>query len=60
MSHALLEVAHYQVPQAMIVSELNRFEKAIDTVFRYLGREEASIRQNPTARTTDLLKKVFS
>jgi len=35
-------------------------EKAIDAVFRYLGREEASIRQNPTARTTDLLKKVFS
>jgi hypothetical protein len=35
-------------------------DKAIDTVFRYLGREEASIRQNPTARTTDLLKRVFS
>lgn len=35
-------------------------EKAIDAVFRYLGREEASIRQNPTARTTDLLKRVFS
>ena len=35
-------------------------EKAIDAVFKYLGREEAAIRQNPTARTTDLLKRVFS
>ncbi|MBM3522093.1 MAG: DUF4197 domain-containing protein [Alphaproteobacteria bacterium] len=35
-------------------------EKGIDAVFTYLGREEASIRQNPTARTTDLLKRVFS
>lgn len=34
-------------------------DKGIDAVFRYLGREEASIRQNPTARTTDLLKRVF-
>jgi len=34
-------------------------EKTIDAVFRYLGREEAAIRQNPTARTTELLKRVF-
>lgn len=34
-------------------------DKGIDAVFRYLGREEAAIRQNPTARTTDLLKRVF-
>jgi hypothetical protein len=33
---------------------------AIKAVFTYLGREEASIRNNPTARTTDLLKRVFS
>jgi hypothetical protein len=33
--------------------------KSIDGVFLYLGREEAAIRQNPAARTTDLLKKVF-
>lgn len=34
--------------------------KAVDGVFLYLGREEAAIRENPAARTTDLLKKVFS
>lgn len=28
-------------------------------IFHYLAGEEASIRQNPAARTTDLLKKVF-
>lgn len=33
--------------------------KSIDGVFLYLGREEAAIRDNPAARTTDLLKKVF-
>jgi hypothetical protein len=26
----------------------------------YLGREEATIRENPSKRTTDLLKKVFA
>jgi hypothetical protein len=34
--------------------------KALDGIFHYLGVEEASIRSNPAARTTDLLKKVFS
>lgn len=34
--------------------------KAIDGVFLYLGREEAAIRENPAARTTELLKKVFA
>jgi hypothetical protein len=34
--------------------------KALDGLFHYLGVEEASIRSNPAARTTDLLKKVFS
>jgi hypothetical protein len=33
--------------------------KALDGLFHYLGIEEASIRSNPAARTTDLLKKVF-
>lgn len=33
--------------------------KALDGLFHYLGVEEASIRTNPAARTTDLLKKVF-
>ncbi len=33
--------------------------RALDGLFHYLGAEEAAIRTNPTARTTDLLKKVF-
>jgi len=35
-------------------------EKALNGLFHYLGSEEAAIRANPAARTTDLLKKVFS
>lgn len=34
-------------------------EKGIDGIFYYLAKEEAAIRANPAARTTDLLKKVF-
>src|SRR5262249_41002651 len=33
--------------------------KALDGLFHYMAVEEASIRSNPAARTTDLLKKVF-
>jgi hypothetical protein len=33
--------------------------KALDGLFHYLASEEAAIRDNPAARTTDLLKKVF-
>lgn len=34
-------------------------DKALDGLFRMIGAEEAKIRANPAARTTDLLKKVF-
>ncbi|HEU0070475.1 MAG TPA: DUF4197 domain-containing protein [Alphaproteobacteria bacterium] len=34
-------------------------EKALDGLFKYIGKEEAAIRSNPAARTTDLLKQVF-
>ncbi len=34
-------------------------EKAMDGIFYYVAKEEAAIRNNPAARTTDLLKKVF-
>ena len=34
-------------------------EKGMDGIFFYLAREEAAIRQDPAARTTDLLKSVF-
>lgn len=33
--------------------------KAMDGLFTYIAKEEQSIRENPAARTTDLLKKVF-
>lgn len=34
-------------------------EKALDGLFHYMAVEENSIRTNPAARTTDVLKKVF-
>lgn len=34
-------------------------EKAMDGLFHYIGKEEAAIRSNPAARSTELLKKVF-
>jgi len=34
-------------------------EKGMDGIFFYLAKEEAAIRQNPAARTTDLLRRVF-
>ncbi len=34
-------------------------ERALNGVFFYIADEEAKIRQNPAARVTDLLKKVF-
>ena len=35
-------------------------EKALAGLFLYLAKEETAIRRNPAARSTDLLKKVFS
>ena len=34
-------------------------DKALDGLFLVLGREETKIRQNPAARVTDILNKVF-
>lgn len=34
-------------------------EKTMDGIFHKLAKEEALIRKNPAARTTDILKKVF-
>ncbi|MGF1608880.1 MAG: DUF4197 domain-containing protein [Kiloniellales bacterium] len=34
-------------------------DKALDGLFHYLAVEEAKIRQNPAARSTELLQKVF-
>ena len=32
---------------------------AMNGIFHYMAKEEAAIRENPVARTTDILKKVF-
>jgi hypothetical protein len=33
--------------------------KAVNALFDQIGKEEANIRENPVARTTEILKKVF-
>ena len=35
-------------------------EKALTGIFHEVATQEAEIRKNPMARTTDLLKKVFA
>jgi len=42
--------------------DLDRYvtTKALDGLFHMLGQEEANIRTNPKARTTEILKKVFA
>jgi len=44
-----------------VQTDLNQYAtgKAIDGLFTLIAQEEADIRQNPVARTTSLLKKVF-
>ncbi len=43
------------------LTDLNDYvtKKALDGLFKVLAEEEKRIRTNPTARTTDLLKKLF-
>ena len=45
-----------------VKSDLSSYvvEKGMDGIFHYLAIEEAKIRTDPVARTTDLLKKVFA
>ncbi len=45
-----------------VKSDLSSYvvEKGMDGIFYYLAVEEAKIRTDPVARTTDLLKKVFA
>ena len=48
------------VPDAQADLSSYVVEKGMDGIFHYLAVEEAKIRTNPVARTTDLLKKVFT
>jgi len=47
------------VPDAKVDLTGYVLDKAMAGIFLYLGREEAAIRANPAARSTELLKKVF-
>ncbi len=49
VSHALLEVAHYQIPPAMINSEIVRFEKALATVHHDLAAVRKQLPANAPA-----------
>ncbi|MFN8355959.1 MAG: DUF4197 domain-containing protein [Spirosomataceae bacterium] len=55
--------AYNKIPlvQNKINPDLNAYatQKAIDGLFLLVEQEEAKIRENPAARVTDLLKKVF-
>lgn len=44
-----------------VQTDLNQYatDKAVDGLFTLIAQEEADIRENPVARTTSLLKKVF-
>jgi hypothetical protein len=55
-----LHARHHGLRCARTKKALNIFVGAAsDGLFHYLAIEEAAIRTNPAARTTDLLKKVF-
>ena len=51
-----------QIPLVQDVNpDLNEYatEKAMEGLFALIAKEEKNIRENPVARTTELLKKVF-
>jgi hypothetical protein len=57
-----LTTRYNQIPLVRPVqTDLNQYAtgKAIDGLFTLVAQEEANIRENPVARTTDLLKRVF-
>ncbi len=53
--------AYNKFSSAPVDTDVNSYvtAKAIDGIFYYVAKEEESIRKNPGARATDLLKKVF-
>ncbi|MBG8553589.1 DUF4197 domain-containing protein [Hymenobacter guriensis] len=57
-----LTTRYNQIPLVKPVqTDLNQYAtgKAIDGLFTLIAQEEANIRENPIARTTELLKRVF-
>lgn len=62
-SYQDLEASVRAVPFAgKLAFDLDQYvtDRALDGLFHLLAAEEAKIRTNPAARTTDLLKKVFA
>jgi len=60
--YADLTTRYNKIPLVTPVqTDLNEYAtgKAIDGLFTLIAQEEANIRQDPVARTTELLKKVF-
>ena len=53
-----LRVEKYLSPEAMDIDSYVT-QKAMDGLFKMVAEEEKKIRENPVARTTDLLQKVF-
>ena len=57
-----LAASYNQLPLVQKVQpDLNQYAtgKAVDGLFTLIAQEEASIRENPVARTTELLRRVF-
>ena len=57
-----LSTAYNRIPTVQPVqTDLNKYatDKAIDGLFTLIAQEEANIRENPVARTTALLRRVF-
>ncbi|UYZ64313.1 DUF4197 domain-containing protein [Hymenobacter weizhouensis] len=60
--YAALTTRYNQIPLVRPVqTDLNQYatDKAIDGLFTLIAQEEANIRENPVARTTELLRRVF-
>lgn len=47
------------VPDVKADLQAHATQLTLDGIFHYLAKEEAAIRANPAARTTDILKQVF-
>jgi hypothetical protein len=56
------KIRRLHLPIAVDMPDIDDYvtEKTMDGIFRKLAREEALIRKDPAARTTEILKKVFS
>ncbi|WP_082116137.1 DUF4197 domain-containing protein [Hymenobacter terrenus] len=60
--YSQLATQYNQIPLVTPVqTDLNQYatSKAVDGLFTLIAQEEANIRENPVARTTELLRRVF-